>query len=86
MGQLTVYIPKRALLSLIQLLTKFWRARQACVVYKAGAEQFDWQLIVATVKHNIFLDENRIILPFYNEYDMSQILKFISSLQLLTFL
>ena len=42
---------------------------------KAGAEQLDWQLVVATVKHNIFLDENRIILPIYNEYDMSQILK-----------
>ena len=53
---------------------------------KAGAEQLDWQVVVATVKHNIFLDENRIILPIYNEYDMSQILKFISSLQFLTFL
>ena len=39
------------------------------ILNKAGAEQLDWQLIVPTVKHNIFLDENRIILPIHNEYD-----------------
>ena len=53
---------------------------------KAGAEQLDWQLVVATVKHNKFLDENRIILPIYNEYGMSQNLKCISSLHFSTFL
>ena len=48
---------------------------------KAGAEQLDRQLINCQTQQIFgFLDENRIILPIYNEYDMSQNLKSIPSL------